>query len=185
MQSLTRRAFIPFITFIALFFGTGFVAGSIVHMGEGINPWDLSLFSVGVILFVAGSVAHDVLHGSKRLKEEGLAIFLLLSLVLSIGIGMASGGFQHFDDTPAYSAILIPLGIGVGLIAYILKERIILSKKEWVMMLPLTVVGMFLLSMSLRLASSALSESDHSHVTQESTSDSSTSSIDENESHGH
>lgn len=159
MQSLSRRVFIPFAAFIALFFGTGFVAGSIVHMGEGINPWDVSLFGIGVMLFVAGSVAHDVLHGSKRLKEEGIALFLLLSLILSIGIGMASGGFQHFDDTPHYSAILIPLGVGLGLIAYVLKERISLTKKEWIALLPLTVVSMLLLSVALKLAAGALPES--------------------------
>lgn len=182
MNSLTYRALIPFLTFISLFLGTGFVAGSIVHMGEGINPWDLSLLAVGVILFIAGSVAQDVRLGSKRLKEEGIFLFLALSLVLSIGIGMASGGMQHFDDTPAYSALLIPLGMGTGFIAFILKERVLISKKEWLLLVPTTVMMMVMLSVLLRLAATVLPQSqqdDHHNDSSASSVSSSASSHDE------
>jgi len=188
MNSLAHRAFIPFLAFITLFLGTGFVSGSIVHLGEGLNPWDFSLLAVGVVLFVAGSVAQDVRQGGRRLKEEGIFLFLFLSLILSIGIGMASGGMQHFDDTPAYSAILIPLGIGIGLIAFILKERVVISKREWILLLPSTAISMLLLGMYLKFAGASLPQSvqgDH-HDDVHSSSLSSSAELDsEIEPHGH
>lgn len=153
-----RRILVPFLTFVSLFIGTGFVSGSIVHMGEGINAWDVSLLAIGAVLFVAGSVCQDIQQGMTRIRGEGILLFLLLSLLLSIGIGMASGGMQHFVDTPSYSAILIPLGLGIGLIAFVLKERITLTPKEWAMMVPVVCIGVVLSTLALRSAANALPE---------------------------
>lgn len=163
-----QRIFVPFFTFVALFIGTGFVSGSIVHMGEGINPWDISLLAIGVILFVSGSVFQDIQQGMKRIRGEGIALFLLLSLLLSIGIGMASGGMQHFVDTPSYSAILIPIGLGIGFIAFVLKERIALTRKEWITILPAVCVSVGIATVALQAAGNALPEAlrqDH-HATE-------------------
>lgn len=44
------------------------------------------------------------------------------SLLLSFGIGMLSGGLQHFDDFPARGAVLVPAGIVVSFIAYVIKD---------------------------------------------------------------
>lgn len=154
-----KRIFVPFLTFIALFIGTGFVSGSIVHMGEGINAWDVSLLAIGALLFVAGSVAQDVQQGMVRIRGEGIVAFLLLSLFLSIGIGMASGGMQHFVDTPAYSAILIPIGLGLGFVAFILKERARLAPKEWMMIVPTIVIAAGIAMIALRTAGDALPQS--------------------------
>lgn len=44
------------------------------------------------------------------------------SLLLSFGIGMLSGGLQHFDDFPARGAVLVPLGITVSFVAYVTKD---------------------------------------------------------------
>lgn len=151
-----QRIFIPFLTFIALFIGTGFVSGSIVHMGEGINAWDLSLLAVGIVFFVSGSVFQDIQQGMVRMRGEGITLFLLLSLLLSIGIGMASGGMQHFVDTPSYSAFLIPLGLGIGFIAFVLKERISLTTKEWVIILPSICLAVVAGTIALRAAGNAI-----------------------------
>lgn len=183
-----QRIFVPFFTFIALFIGTGFVSGSIVHMGEGINPWDLSLLTIGVMLFVSGSVFQDIQQGMKRIRGEGIILFLLLSLLLSIGIGMASGGMQHFVDTPSYSAILIPIGLGIGFIAFVLKERITLTRKEWIMIVPIVCVSVGIATVALQAAGNALPEvlrQDH-HASQgdiNSSIDSSPSSAHPNDGH--
>lgn len=153
-----QRIFLPFITFIALFIGTGFVSGSIVHMGEGVNVWDLSLLAIGAILFVSGSVFQDIQQGMRRMQDEGIILFLTLSLLLSIGIGMASGGMQHFVDTPSYSAILIPLGLGIGFIAFLLKERIALTPREWVIIIPSVCFAIAAGTIALRAAGNALPE---------------------------
>lgn len=186
-----KRIFAPFLTFIALFIGTGFVSGSIVHMGEGVNAWDLSLLAIGAILFVSGSVFQDVQQGMKRIRGEGIFLFLLLSLLLSIGIGMASGGMQHFVDTPSYSAMLIPLGLGIGFIAFVLKERIVLTGKEWTMIVPAVCMSVVMATVALRAAGNALPETlrqDHHASQGELTSfgDSSASSVGPtDDGHGH
>ena len=186
-----KRIFSPFLTFIALFIGTGFISGSVVHMGEGINIWDLSLLAIGTILFVGGSVFQDAQQGMKRIQEEGLTAFLFLSLLLSIGIGMASGGMQHFVDTPSYSALLIPFGLGLGFFAFLLKERIRLSTKEWAVLVPAVCISVVVSSIALRAAGTSLPDAlrqDH-HTTQEELPSSGTSSASSAEpiddGHGH
>lgn len=151
-----KRIFVPFLTFIALFIGTGFVSGSIVHMGEGINAWDASLLAIGIIFFVSGSVFQDMQQGMRRMRGEGVVFFLVLSLLLSIGIGMASGGMQHFVDTPTYSAMLIPLGLGIGFVAFLLKERINLTAREWLILLPSVFVAVGVGMVALQAAGNAL-----------------------------
>ncbi len=122
---------ISFFRFIALFLGTGFIAGSIVHLGEGVNVWDVSILSLGVLLFVTGSFAQERASGSHNIRRHGIVQFFILSFLLSVGIGMASGGMQHFVDTPSYSAVLIPLGFTLGFLAYLFKEGDTLKRTQW------------------------------------------------------
>lgn len=44
------------------------------------------------------------------------------SLTLSFAIGMLSGGLQHYDDFPARGAVLVPAGLVVSFIAYVIKD---------------------------------------------------------------
>lgn len=129
---IMTRVVIPFLIFAAMFVGAGFVSGGIVHLGEGLNIWDISLLLIGIVLFVVGSYLHEVRYIKKNIQERGMTIFLVYSLMLSIGIGMASGGMQHFVDTPEYSVYLIPIGIWIGMVAYILKENIQFSVSRWI-----------------------------------------------------
>jgi uncharacterized protein (DUF305 family) len=112
-----------FLTFVLLFIGTGFVSGSAVHLGEGINTWDVSIAVVGLACFVLGTLLDDWRNGWQKLRSEGAIAYILLSICLSIGIGMASGGTQHFIDTPDYASILIPVGLFVGFMAFRLREN--------------------------------------------------------------
>lgn len=122
--SLSKKVLAPFFTFAALFIGTGFISGSIVHLGEGVNVWDLSVLGMGVLLFTTGSYIQETVFNGKSLRDGGMISFLFTSLILSLGIGMASGGMQHFSDTPSYSAILIPVGLAIGIIAFAFKQKI-------------------------------------------------------------
>jgi hypothetical protein len=47
--------------------------------------------------------------------------------MLSFGLGMLSGGMQHFADLPERCAVLIPLGIVLSFVAFFLKE----AKRPW------------------------------------------------------
>lgn len=128
--SLFKKVIAPFLTFALMFIGAGFISGSIVHLGEGVNPWDVSILSIGVLLFMIGSYVQEILYNGKSLKEEGTLFFLFFSLLLSLGIGMVSGGTQHYVDTPSYSSYLIPIGLGIGMLAFVLKTNIKLAHEE-------------------------------------------------------
>ncbi|WP_147363263.1 hypothetical protein [Deinococcus sp. RM] len=52
-----------------------------------------------------------------------------MSFVLSVGIGMVTGGVQHFLDNPAYSAALISAGLILALLAFLAREGVQLSTK--------------------------------------------------------
>ena len=120
-----------YAAFIALFIGTGFMAGSIVHFGEGVTTWDVSVLVLGIILFVIGSYIQEKERGGENLVGGKFLPFILLSSVLSLGVGMASGGVQHFIDTPGYSAVLIPLGLAIGYVSYSVRERFSFTSIEW------------------------------------------------------
>ncbi len=162
--SFFRRVFAPYGNFILLFIGAGFISGGIVHLGEGVNWWDGSLLLLGIVLFVLGSYLQEVFYHQKNLQEEGVLAFLGYSLLLSIGVGMASGGTQHFIDTPKYSALLIPLGLSLGACAFVLKQGIDLTRGQWVkLVVGLTVFGL-VLGTGLSFISSGLPASPgHAH----------------------
>lgn len=155
MQSITAQVFVPFVIFTAMFVGAGFISGGIVHLGDGFNWWDLSLILVGIVLFVIGSYAQELRGSQNNLKKEGIVLFLFYSLLLSIGIGMASGGTQHFVDTPEYSNYLIPLGLLLGVPAFALKQNIPLLKNEWVKL----IIISFLIAVALFLILSLMNGS--------------------------
>lgn len=126
-----------FTLFVALFIGTGFIAGSIVHFGEGVTIWDTSVLLLGIFLFVAASYIEKYKH---LLTLTSFLLFIFQSLLLAIGIGMASGGTQHFVDTPAYAAILIPLGFCIGLWAFFWREKVSLSVTKWILLICISAV---------------------------------------------
>lgn len=122
---------VPFMTYLFLFVGMGLVAGSVVHFGQTdqISRF-LTIGCVGMALFVIGSYIQERLNG-KALKQEGVLQYILYSLLLAVGIGMISGGTQHFLDFPVYASYLLPIGFLLALIAYVLRNQLSLSHKRW------------------------------------------------------
>jgi len=128
-----------YLVFVGMFVGAGFISGSTVHLGEGINPWDISILVIGVILFLVSTSIQEFVFNKRSIKESGVLKFLLYSLALSLGVGMASGGTQHFIDTPGYSSYLIPVGLGLGMIAFFLKEKEVFTAKKWLQMIVIII----------------------------------------------
>lgn len=128
----TASVVLSFVSYLALFVGTGFISGAIVHSG---NLADLPKYIIigvtGASLFLAGSFLQELILNKENLREEGFAKFFVYSLLLSIGIGMISGGTQHFTDFPLYSSYLVPLGLVLSLVAYLLKNNYRITKKLW------------------------------------------------------
>ncbi|MFM8548440.1 MAG: hypothetical protein ACKODB_12665 [Betaproteobacteria bacterium] len=116
---LTRR----YLEFIALYLGIALVGGAIVHM-PGSPTKNVVIMLVGMALFLAASLREaraKVLTG----ESAGAGRFLVLSAMLSIGLGMISGSIQHFDEFPDYGSILIPCGIGLSLPTFGMRESLL------------------------------------------------------------
>jgi hypothetical protein len=122
---------VPFLTYICLFVGMGLVSGSIVHLGAPEVSRYVTIGCVGMVLFVVGSYVQEALLNSDNLRQEGAVKYILYSLLLAIGVGMMSGGTQHFLDFPLYAKYLLPVGFVLALAAYVLRNNLSLSFKGW------------------------------------------------------
>lgn len=140
-QKSTRTILLSYFSYLILFVGTAFVSGAIVHVG---NVAEIAKYAVigiaGIALFITGSFIQEFVLNKENLKDEGIIKFFLFSLMLSVGIGMISGGTQHYSDFPTYSSYLIPIGLVLSLIAYLLKNNYYITSKLWGI-----IVGVFIL----------------------------------------
>ena len=92
--------------------GISFISGAVNH---GFFSGERSLWTAaaGVLLFVLGAL---LLHrlGDESGPREELWKTLLLGALLSVGLGFFTGGLQHFPDSPARSAWVVPLGFVIS-----------------------------------------------------------------------
>ena len=117
------RVLRPYLVYVLLFVGAGMVSGGVVHypLNEGFYG---VLAVLGGLVFVFGSLANELLSERGLPKAGALASLILTSLLLSFGIGMLSGGIQHFTDFPSRAALLVPAGITLSFIAYCFKANL-------------------------------------------------------------
>jgi len=158
-----------YLAFVGMFVGAGFISGGIVHLGEGFNVWDLSMLMVGLLFFVVSTCVQEFIFSKKNIKDVKIIQFILYSLAISIGVGMASGGTQHFVDTPVYSSYLIPIGLGIGMITFFLKEKVSFAPKKWLQIISTVIVMVIALILILGQIGKVLPESllqDHGHDSQ-------------------
>lgn len=105
-------------TYIALFVGAGLLSGSIVHFP--LDPARYTIIgAVGGALFAAASAIGDVRKNGFSMATIRIAV---ASLLLSLGIGMMSGGIQHFEDFPARAAMLIPAGLLLSVPSFVARQ---------------------------------------------------------------
>ena len=100
--------------------GISFISGALNH---GFFSGERSLWTaaVGIVLFVAGAwMEHRSQNNTQSLIES-----LWVGTLLSIGLGFFTGGLQHFPDSPARSAWVVPLGFAISILAlmFTLKMR--------------------------------------------------------------
>jgi len=95
------------------YLGIGFIGGSISH-GFFSGTRSIIMAILGIILFII----------SEYLKEWQKDYWHLIigGLIYSIAVGMVSGWFQHFLDSPMRSLWIIPLGWIVSTIIFPYKE---------------------------------------------------------------
>ncbi len=103
--------------------GISFISGAVNH---GFFSGERSLWTaaIGIVLFVLGAWLEHRLTGPKGTTERtSLLQTLVLGSLLSIGLGFFTGGLQHFPDSPARSAWVVPLGFIVSVLALALSAR--------------------------------------------------------------
>ncbi len=97
--------------------GISFISGAVNH---GFFSGERSLWTaaIGMALFVGGALLEHRLSDSQaETAESGLLRTLAVGALLSIGLGFFTGGLQHFPDSPARSAWVVPLGFVVSVFA--------------------------------------------------------------------
>lgn len=115
-----------YLGYVGYYVGAGLISGAVVH-----HPMDPTRYSViagsGVLVFLLATVLNDIVLASERQPLSRMLRVLGTSTMLSFGLGMLSGGMQHFADLPDRCAVLIPLGIVLSFVAFFLKE----DRRPW------------------------------------------------------
>jgi len=96
--------------------GISFISGAVNH---GFFSGERSLWTaaIGIVLFVVGAAMEHRLTDNPEEPPSSLIQTLTLGALLSIGLGFFTGGLQHFPDSPARSAWVVPLGFFISVIA--------------------------------------------------------------------
>ena len=105
--------------------GISFISGAVNH---GFFSGERSLWTaaIGIVLFVIGAAMEHRLSDNPQEQDSGLLRTLVLGALLSIGLGFFTGGLQHFPDSPARSAWVVPVGFFISVLALALN-----SPHEW------------------------------------------------------
>ncbi|MEU9996645.1 hypothetical protein [Streptomyces sp. NPDC050848] len=110
-----------YLGYVGYFVGAGLISGAVVH-----HPLDPDRYTriaaYGVLVFLAATVLNEFVLNRERPGLSRMLIVIGASLLLSFGIGMLSGGLQHFDDFPGRGAVLVPLGLVVSFVAFVIKD---------------------------------------------------------------
>ncbi|CAL9328489.1 hypothetical protein SUDANB105_00022 [Streptomyces sp. enrichment culture] len=116
-RSLAAR----YLGYVGYFVGAGLISGAVVH-----HPLDPDRYTriaaYGALVFLGATILNEFLLTRERPGLPRMLVVIGSSLLLSFGIGMLSGGLQHFDDFPARGAVLVPVGIVVSFVAYVIKD---------------------------------------------------------------
>ncbi|MEV6957093.1 hypothetical protein [Streptomyces sp. NPDC051183] len=116
-RSLAAR----YLGYVGYFVGAGLISGAVVH--HPLDPDRYTRIAVyGALVFLAATVLNEFLLTRERPGLPRMLVVIGSSLLLSFGIGMLSGGLQHFDDFPARGAVLVPAGVVVSFAAYVIKD---------------------------------------------------------------
>jgi hypothetical protein len=115
------RILSPYLGYLGYFVGAGLISGGVVHYPLDHERYAL-ITAAGVALFLAATVLNEFVLAAVRPAGSAAARVIGSSLMLSMGIGMLSGGIQHFSDFPERATVLIPLGLVLSFAAYAVRH---------------------------------------------------------------
>ena len=98
--------------------GISFTAGAITHgFFSGERSFWTAVF--GIAIYLVGGTLEKIANPD---KDQSWTDVLAIGIVASIGLGFFTGGLQHFPDSPARSAWVVPVGFAMSLLAMYLME---------------------------------------------------------------
>ncbi|CAM5514483.1 hypothetical protein [Streptomyces chartreusis] len=110
-----------YLGYATTFVGAGLISGAVVH--HPLDPDRYTLIAlVGAAVFLFATVLNEFILKRQRPSASKVVAIVVASLALSFGIGMLSGGLQHFEDFPERAAMLIPFGLALSFVAYVLRH---------------------------------------------------------------
>jgi uncharacterized cupredoxin-like copper-binding protein len=109
--------------------GISFISGAVNH-GFFSGSRSLWTAAIGIVLFVAGAWLEH--RASDEAHPQGLVQSLFMGTLLSIGLGFFTGGLQHFPDSPARSAWVVPLGFFISVIALVSTLQLRWQRALWI-----------------------------------------------------
>jgi len=160
IQKTWNLVILPYIGYVMYFLGTGLISGAIVHLPLAPERYTI-IMAAGIVLFIAASFVNELLIEKKKLNLADAVRITVFSLLISLGIGMISGGIQHFRETAHYAATLIPLGIALSLFSFIYKQNIRLSISQLGMILLICLLVVIPLKVSLEKVADGLRVETH------------------------
>lgn len=116
--------------------GISFISGAVNH-GFFSGARSMWTAAIGIVLFVTGAWLEH--RASEEKHSQGLLQSLFMGTLLSIGLGFFTGGLQHFPDSPARSAWVVPLGFFISVIALVSTLQLRWQRALWVYTLGLGV----------------------------------------------
>ena len=108
-----------FTSHILRYVGVGLISGSVVHAGT--LGGNLAQYIFFIILGIAAFVIGTYLENQSKIDKNFLS-FILISVIVSIGTGMVSGGTQHYLDGPVFASIILPSGLLIAYIAFLYRD---------------------------------------------------------------
>ena len=105
-------------TMLLKYSGISFISGAVNH-GFFSGTRSLWTAAMGIVLFVLGAWLE---HRKSEQRSQGLGQALVWGSLLSVGLGFFTGGLQHFPDSPARSAWVVPLGFVLSVLALALSS---------------------------------------------------------------
>ena len=111
--------------------GISFISGAVNH---GFFSGERSLWTalIGMVLFVIGAALEHRFTSDPDEPQANLMQALFIGALLSIGLGFFTGGLQHFPDSPARSAWVVPLGFFVSVLALALNGGVVWHRSSTV-----------------------------------------------------
>lgn len=111
--------------------GISFISGAVNH---GFFSGERSLWTaaIGVVLFVFGAWWEHHLTQTSVETPKSLLQTLFWGTLLSIGLGFFTGGLQHFPDSPARSAWVVPVGFFVSVAALVASGGFQWQRGAWI-----------------------------------------------------